>query len=88
MTTTLDTTNWVSYPFTVNGIKFNSVIDPLSNIQVQVSRVPREVFEQMNKDAVLDIIGNPETLTLSELKNKLVSVNEFATQAVIELAGE
>jgi hypothetical protein len=86
MTTTLDTAHWVRIPFTVSGIKFNSVIDPLSNMYVQVSRVPIEVFEQMNKEAVLDIIGNPETLTLSELENKLVSVNEFASQALIELA--
>jgi hypothetical protein len=88
MTTTLDTTNWVSYPFTVNGINFVSKVNPESSIGFQVSFVPVEMFSLMNIDAVLDIIGDPSLLSADKLKSELVRVNHSASEALIELAGE
>jgi hypothetical protein len=88
MTTTLDTTNWVSYPFTVNGIKFNSLVDPLSSMQDKISKVPPEVFKLMNTAAILSVLGNPEALTILELKTKLDEVNKDASVALLELVGE
>jgi hypothetical protein len=87
-TTTLNTTSWVSYPFTVNGINFVSKVNPESSIGFQVNLIPVEMFNSMNSEAVLDIIGNPATLTLSELVSELVRVNAGASEAIIELAGE
>jgi hypothetical protein len=87
-TTTLNTTSWVSYPFTVNGINFVSKVDPKSSIGFQVNLIPVEMFSSMNSEAILDIIGNPATLTLSELVSELVRVNAGASEALIELAGE
>jgi hypothetical protein len=87
-TTTLNTTSWVSYPFTVNGINFVSKVNPKSSIGFQVNLIPVEIFDSMNSEAILDIIGNPATLTLSELVSELVRVNAGASEAIIELAGE
>jgi hypothetical protein len=87
-TTTLNTTSWVSYPFTVNGINFVSKVDPKSSIGFQVNLIPVEMFSSMNSETILDIIGNPATLTLSELVSELVRVNAGVSEALIELAGE
>jgi hypothetical protein len=87
-TTTLNTTSWVSYPFTVSGINFVSKVNPESSIGIQVSLVPVEMFDSMNRDAVLDIIGNPSLLSADKLKSELIRVNHSASEAIIELAGE
>ena len=88
MTTKLNTSKWVKFPFSVNGIKFNSAVNPLSQMYVNILSVSNKVFIEMNHSAILEIIGNPATLTLSELENELVRVNEGASEAIIELAGE
>ena len=88
MNTMLNTTEWVKFPFSVNGINFNSVVNPLSQMYVNVLGVSKEVFVKMNQDAILEIIGNPITLTPKELNLELIRVNEFASEAIIELAGE
>jgi hypothetical protein len=87
-TTTLNTTSWVSYPFTVNGINFVSKVNPESSIGFQVNLLPIETFDLMNIDAVLDLIGNPSLLSADKLKSELVRLNHSASQALIELAGE
>jgi hypothetical protein len=86
--TQLDTTNWVSYPFTVSGIDFVSKVNPESSIGIKVSFIPVEMFNSMNSEAVLDIIGNPSLLSADKLKSELVRVNHSASEAIIELAGE
>jgi len=87
-TTTLNTTSWVSYPFTVNGINFVSKVNPKSSIGFQVNLIPVEIFNSMNSEAVLDIIGNPSLLSADKLKSELIRVNHSASEAIIELAGE
>ena len=88
MNTMLNTTEWVKFPFSVNGINFNSVVNPVSQMYVNILGVSKEVFVKMNQDAILEIIGNPITLTPKELNLELIRVNEFASEAIIELAGE
>lgn len=50
----------------------------------RIKMLPAGIFEQMNKGAVIDLIG--VTSTLDELQNKLDEINAGATHAVIELA--
>jgi hypothetical protein len=87
-TTTLNTTSWVSYPFTVNGINFVSKVNPKSSIGFQVNLIPVEIFDSMNSEAILDLIGNPSLLSADKLKSGLIRINHSASEAIIELAGE
>lgn len=84
MQTQLDTTNWVSYPFEVNGIKFNSLIDPKGEFYPKVERLPN--FADENIRMVLELIGDPTQLTIEELGNELDRINKYASEALIVLA--
>lgn len=86
MTTLLDTTNWVDYPFTVNGINFVSKLDPSGSFYPQVESMPAGVFSAMNTSAVIEIIGNPAELSNDELVSELERINAGASQALICLA--
>lgn len=86
MQTTLDTTNWVSYPFSVSGFNFVSLIDPTGDMYPRVIGVGADIFISMNKDAVRELVGNPAEMTTDELQAKLDFVNAGATQALIRLA--
>lgn len=86
MLQTLDTTNWVSYPFSVSGFNFVSLIDPTGNMYPRVMGVGVDAFIGMNQGAIKDLIGNPNEYTTDELQAKLDFVNEGATQALIRLA--
>jgi len=82
----LDTTNWVSYPFEVNGVKFNSMLDPKGNYYSRVEKLPAGVFLQFNKEAIRDLIGDVSKLSRKEIEENLNQVNDGATQALICLA--
>ena len=86
MTTLLDTTNWVDYPFTVNGINFVSKLDPSGSFYPKVESMPAGVFSAMNTSAVIEIIGNPAELSNDELVSELERINAGASQALICLA--
>ena len=86
MLQTLDTTNWASYPFSVSGVNFISQIDPTGDMYPRVMAVGVDVFISMNKDAISDLIGNPNEYTPDELNARLDFVNDGATQALIRLA--
>ena len=58
MITQLDTTNWVSYPFEVNGVKFNSMLDPNGSFYPKVERLPDGVFTAENIRMTLELIGD------------------------------
>lgn len=79
----LDTTGWNEYPFEVNGIYYVSKIKQDSPFMSRIKVLPDGVFQAMNRSAVLDLVG--VDLTLSEIKDKLCILNEFASHAVIEL---
>lgn len=82
----LDTTNWVSYPFTLNGINFVSKLDPQGNFYAMVERLPAGIFAKENARMMTELIGNPSLLTHEELEDELNRVNDGATQAILALA--
>lgn len=86
MITQLDTTNWVSYPFEVNGVKFNSMLDPNGSFYPQVERLPDGVFTAENIRMTLELIGDPTQLTVEELQDELDRVNAGASEALVVLA--
>lgn len=82
----LNTTNWVSYPFEVNGVKFNSLLDPKGTFYSKVEKLPAGAFANMNAGAIVEFVGDPSKLTADEINQKLDVANEYATQALIVLA--
>jgi hypothetical protein len=86
MLQTINTTNWVSYPFSVSGVNFISQIDPSGDMYPRVMGIGVDAFIGMNQGAIKDLIGNPNEYTTDELKARLDFVNEGATQALICLA--
>lgn len=82
----LNTTNWVSYPFEVNGVKFNSMLDPKGTFYSKVERLPAGIFANMNAGAIAEFVGDPSTLSVDEINSLLDVANEGATQALIVLA--
>lgn len=86
MSTLLDTTNWVSYPFEMNGINFVSKLDPQGEFYPQIEAMPIGMFTAMNKQMILELIGNPADFSTEDLESELKTVNIGASQAVICLA--
>ena len=82
----LDTTNWAKYPFTVNGVNFVSLLDPQGYFYEKVERLPLGVFTDENSRMVMELIGDPSKMTISELQDELDRVNDGATQALVALA--
>ena len=86
MDTILNTKNWVKYPFEVNGVKFNSLLDPEGSFYSRVEALPAGVFANMNQGAIAEFVGDVSSLTTAEINAKLDEANEGATQALIVLA--
>lgn len=86
MQTMLNTTNWVSYPFEVNGVKFNSMLDPKGTFYSKVEKLPAGIFANMNAGAIAEFVGDPSTLSVDEINSLLDVANEGASQALIVLA--
>ena len=86
MITQLDTTNWASYPFTVEGVDFVSKLDPQGSFYPQVERLPAGVFTAENTRMVTELIGNPALFTRQELRDELDRINAGASQALVALA--
>lgn len=78
--------NWKSYPFTVDGVDFLSLIDPNGSMYSQIKRVPSEVFTMMNEQAIREIIGSVSNLTKSEIQAELDKINLGYSQAYLALA--
>ena len=82
----LDTTNWASFPFEVDGIQFVSKLDTNGSFYPQITKMPIQMVNLMNESAVREIIGKVSLLSTAELEAELDRVNEGATQALICLA--
>ena len=80
------TNEWDSYPFSVDGINFNSKIRKGSDFATRLLFVPKEVFVQMNIDSIRECIGNPSLMTRQELVDSLSAVNHGGQNAILELA--
>ena len=82
----LNTDNWASFPFSVNGVNFVSKLDTNGSFYPQISRMPIEMVEMINRDAITELVGDPTKMTTEELQAELDSVNLGATQAILALA--
>ena len=78
--------NWKSFPFTVDGVEFVSLIDPNGSMYQTIQRVPAQVFSQMNEDAIRSLIGKVSLLSRSEIQDELDTVNAGYSQAYLALA--
>ena len=77
--------NWKSYPFTVDGVEFLSLIDPKGSMYKNISKLPANVFASMNEGAIRSMIGNVSTITRSEIQAELDRVNDGYSQAYLAL---
>ena len=82
----IDTTNWASFPFEVDGVQFVSKLDTNGSFYPQVIKMPISMVNLMNESAVRELIGKASLFSTAELEAELERVNEGATQALICLA--
>ena len=82
----LDTTNWVKYPFSVDGVDFVSMINPQGSFYPQVEQMPTVILNSFNESAIRKMIGSVSEMSKSEIQDELDIVNIGATQAILALA--
>jgi hypothetical protein len=82
----LNTDNWASFPFSVNGVNFVSKLDTNGSFYPQISRMPAVMVEMINRDAITELVGDPTKMTTAELQAELDRVNDGASQALLCLA--
>jgi hypothetical protein len=80
----LDTTGWDSYSFEYDGKQFVSLISPTSEFSKQMKNLPIQVITEMNHDCLRQYLGSGKTIT--EIEEILVTLNENASHAIIDLA--
>lgn len=78
-------TTYTDFPFTVNGVNFISRIYSHSDMLAQINALPKPIFEQLNAEAVREIIGDPSLLSKAELISELERINEGGSHAFILL---
>lgn len=78
---------YTDYPFTSNGVNFISRIYSASDMAKTIASLPRAIFEDMNRDAVENLIGDVSLLTIEEVEDELNRVNDGGTHSFI-LLGE
>ena len=76
---------YTDYPFTSNGVNFISRINNDSPFASRLASLPRQIVDEMNIDAVTQMIGDASLLTTAELLAELERVNEGGTHAFILL---
>ena len=79
---------WISFPFTYLGRSYNSKISFNSNKLETIVNLPAGVFSTMNTSALRDISTITASSTVEEIKAELERLNDGASWAVLELAGE
>ena len=82
----INTDNWASFPFSVNGVNFVSKLDTNGSFYPQISRMPAVMVEMINRDAITELVGDPTKMTTAELQAELDRVNDGASQALLCLA--
>ena len=78
--------NWKSYPFTVDGVEFVSLIDPNGSFYPQIEKMPLAMLNNLNEGAIRSIIGSVTTMSKSEIQENLDRANEGYSQAYLALA--
>lgn len=79
-------TNWQSFPFSVDGVDFVSLLNPDGSMIKRVSTVPPSVFVMMNQGAIRELIGKVSLMSKSEIQAELDRVNEGYSEAYLALA--
>ena len=77
--------NWESFPFTVDGVEFVSLIDPNGSMYSQIEKLPASMLNTMNEGAIRSLIGNVSTITKAEIQAELDRVNAGYSQAYLAL---
>ena len=78
--------NWKSYPFTVDGVEFLSLINPNGEMYKQIKNLPTAILNNWNEGAIRTLIGSVSTMSKSEIQEKLDHANEGYSQAYLALA--
>ena len=78
--------DWKSYPFTVDGVEFLSLINPNGSMYRTIQNLPAGVFTTMNEGAIRSLIGKVSLLSRSEIQDELDKVNEGYHEAYLALA--
>ena len=78
--------NWKSYPFTVDGVEFVSLVNPKGKMYKQIINLPDGLFATMNAGAIRSIIGSVSTMSKSEIQKELDLANEGYHEAYLALA--
>lgn len=79
-------TNWTSFPFSVDGVDFVSLINPASSMHKTVMAVPPSVFVMMNQSAIRELVGKVSLMSKPEIQEELDRVNEGYSSAYLALA--
>jgi len=79
------TSQWKDYPFTAKGINFISRVDTTHPLYQRINALPAGLFEQLNIDAVSEILHLKSEFTLDEIKSELERVNAGGSYAFIML---
>jgi hypothetical protein len=93
MSTTLEATaavkvEWVIFPFTYEGRSYNSKVKANTRKLAAIQSLPAGVFDTMNAGALRDISTITASSTVEEIQAELERLNDGASWAVLELAGE
>mgnify|MGYP003325186949 FL=1 len=78
--------NWVSYPFSVDGINFLSLINPNGDMYKTIKNMPVAIFNSYNEGAIRELIGSVSTMSKSEIQSGLDKANAGYSQAYLALA--
>jgi len=55
----LNTDNWASFPFSVNGVNFVSKIDTTGSFYPALSKMPTAMVDMINTQAITELVGDP-----------------------------
>ena len=81
----MTTPTYTDYPFTSNGVKFVSRVFADSPFANAIANLPIIVFQDMNMQAITEIIGDASLLSREELLEELERVNAGGTHAFVML---
>lgn len=83
----MTTQTYTDFPFIVDGVNFVSRVHSNSPFLSRIQDLPAGVFEELNIQAIQELMGSPKLLTIEEVQDELDRVNEGGTHAFI-LLGE
>lgn len=81
----MTTPTYTDYPFTADGVNFISRIHSDSPLASSIANLPEIVFQEMNIDAIREIIGDASLLTTAELLAELERINDGGTHSFVLL---